>query len=163
MFFMTLLFLTNTVFLYSQTPVEPEKSGKTLIADACQTSAKNQCPVLLKFSAEWCPWCVDMKKIFQEKRMVDVLKGFELVELDVGKRIMVDGKKQYEKHFELMKKYAEKVFIPQLIVLDSQGKVLARLNPDDYEKKNPEGNDPEKLANILKQLLTPSTNDGGKK
>ncbi len=148
--FFSLVFLFfGVVQLCGQTPAVIEKTSGQIIGDACKSAVSNKRHVLLKFSAEWCPWCVDMKKIFQEKSIQEALKGFELVELDVGKRVMVGDKKTYEKNYDVMMKYCEKAFIPQLIVLDPEGKVVARLNPDDYEKKDPEGNDPEKLAKIL--------------
>ncbi|MBF0502153.1 MAG: hypothetical protein HQM09_18580 [Candidatus Riflebacteria bacterium] len=131
------------------------ESESAKIAVTCQKAAIVNRLVLLKFSAEWCPWCVDMKKIFQERCLISALKGYELVEIDVGKRIMVKGKKIYEKNLGLMKKYAEKIFVPQLIILDTQGRVVARLNPDDYERKSPEGNDPAKLAGLLNHYRRP--------
>ncbi|MFZ2956625.1 MAG: thioredoxin family protein [Candidatus Ozemobacteraceae bacterium] len=158
-----LVFLLLTVVLSCVTPgfahrvyAGESDSGQGLIDQACAVAAAHRTLVLVKFGAEWCPWCRDMKKVFQEPVMVDVLKHFELVELDVGKRSIVDGKKSYERHFDLMMKYARKAFIPQLFILDKKGRFVARLNPEDYERTaKPEGNDPARLAKILSRYRLP--------
>ncbi|HEY9068947.1 MAG TPA: thioredoxin family protein [Candidatus Ozemobacteraceae bacterium] len=130
-------------------------SGQAMIDQACATAAAHRNLVLVMFTAEWCPWCRDMKKAFQEPVLVEALKKFELVELDVGKRSIVDGKKRYERHFDLMMRYARTAFIPQLFVLDWKGRLVARLDPADYERANPEGNDPARLARILNRYRLP--------
>lgn len=130
-------------------------SGQIQIDQACAAAAEHRTLVLVKFGAGWCPWCRDMEKIFEEPVLVEALKHFERVDLDVGKRTRVDGKKRYEKHFDLMMKYAREAFIPQLFILDKKGRLVARLNPADYERTSPEGNDPEKLARILGRYRLP--------
>lgn len=131
-------------------------SGREAIGRACAAAAANRTLVLVKFGAEWCPWCRDMDKIFREPVMVEALNTFEFVDLDVGKRSIVDGKKRYERHYDLMMQYARKAFIPQLFILDKKGRLVARLNPVDYERTSgPEGNDPEKLARVLSRYRLP--------
>ncbi|MBF0410350.1 MAG: thioredoxin family protein [Candidatus Riflebacteria bacterium] len=150
------LFIFFTTFpLFGQNAMNTYKTGEEAIASACVSAANINRNVLLKFSADWCPWCVDMKKIFQEKKLAETLSNFELVELDVGKRIMENGKKRYERYFDLMQKYSSKAFIPQLVVLDSKGNVLANLNPDDYENEKEKGNDSGKLTKILEKYVMP--------
>jgi len=131
-------------------------SGRESIERACAVAAASRNLVLVKFGADWCPWCRDMEKIFREPVMVEALKKFEFVDLDVGKRSIVDGKKRYERHYDLMMTYARKAFIPQLFILDKKGRLVARLNPVDYERTSgPEGNDPEKLAKLLSRYNLP--------
>ncbi|MBF0544149.1 MAG: hypothetical protein HQM08_06940 [Candidatus Riflebacteria bacterium] len=160
--FIAFLSACNLFSAIAATGTNGNKSDDQIITDACKAAKEKNCNILLKFSAKWCPWCVNLKKISQEKPLAEALKKFELVELDVGDKVMVNGKKQYKNFLELMQKYSPEVFIPQMIVLDCNGKVISRLNPDDYESKDQKGNDPEKLAKILLKCSITEKQPAGK-
>ena len=49
-------------------------SGEAAIDRACAAAAANRTLVLVKFGAEWCPWCRDMDKIFRDPVMAEAQK-----------------------------------------------------------------------------------------
>jgi len=125
--------------------------GETQIADALKIAGRNNKRVLLKFGANWCPWCHQLHKLLKEDpRVAAKLKAsYELVLIDVD---TVDGKKHNEK---VDAKYGNpmKLGLPVLVVLDAEGKQLTTQPTEVFEVED--RHDPDKVLAFLEKWSPP--------
>lgn len=100
-----------------------------------EAKEKNR-PILVDFTgSDWCGWCIKLnKEVFSKEAFKNYAKdNLVLLELDFPrkKKLSDELKKQNEK---LSKKYKVKGF-PTILLLDAEGKVLARTG---YQKGGPD-------------------------
>ena len=86
-------------------------------------------PVLIEFTADWCPPCIAMRKnVFSKKEFVEAAsKDFILVELDFPK----GDPELKEKNQPYAKEYKIEGF-PTVILFDSEGKEFNRFFASQY-------------------------------
>jgi thioredoxin-related protein len=130
---------------------DTKADGEKQIADALKIASRDNKRILLKFGANWCPWCHQLHKLLKEDaRVVAKLKeSYELVLIDVD---TIDGKKHNEK---VDAKYGNpmKLGLPVLVVLDADGKQLTTQSTEVFEVDD--HHDPEKVLAFLDKWAPP--------
>lgn len=110
-----LAFGTWYTLRHSSGPLPAPEGWLTDLTAAKSQAAREGKPILLEFSAGWCGPCRSMAKdVLPDPRVVKVLQGFVTVDLDV------------DKHGETAAAYRVNP-IPAFLVLDSNGRELARI------------------------------------
>ncbi len=130
---------------------DTKADGEKQIADALKIAAHDNRRVLLKFGANWCPWCHQLHRLFKEDARVaaKLKESYELVLIDVD---TVDGKKHNE---NVDAKYGNpmKLGLPVLVILDSDGKQLTTQSTEVFEVED--HHDPEKVLAFLDKWAPP--------
>jgi len=120
----TLLTLAVSTNLYGE---NSDGGWSTDFEAAKRVSAEKKLPILANFSgSDWCGWCIKLdREVFSQKEF----KEFARDNLVLFTADFPREKKQEEKtrrqNAELMKKYEVQGF-PTVLLLDAEGKVLAR-------------------------------------
>ena len=131
---------------------DTKADGQEQIKEALEVAKKENKRVLLKFGANWCVWCRQLHRLFeQDQRVAGKLKdGFVLVFIDVD---TVDGKKHNE---EVDRKYGNptKNGLPVLVVLDAEGQILVTQSTEPFEVED--HHDPEKVLAFLSRWTPPT-------
>jgi len=160
-----LLFMSVLIVNYAACQKAPEKSrykdnfafkdiyddqadAKVDIAAAITRAQTDQKRILLMFGGNWCPWCQRLHHLFETNATIkDYLHThFELVLVDLGKR---DHNMDVDEKYG----YPNKLGLPALVVLDSDGRQLCSQEtgslefPKDHQLR---GHDPEKVLQFLR-------------
>lgn len=95
---------------------------------ALEQCEKNKMPVMLLFSARWCPGCMRMEReVWTQAKMKSTLNKFNKVKLDAD---IFENKKVMEKYFVSA--------IPSTLILNCRGEELERYvdyqNPESFNK-----------------------------
>jgi thiol:disulfide interchange protein len=116
--------------------------GAKQVDAAVTVAGKEHKRVLLQFGANWCIWCHRLHNLMDsDKGISETLKADYVV-------VLVDVNKGH--NGELAKKYeTEKLGIPCLVVLDSDGKHLKTKNSGELEEGD--HHSPEKVMAFLKE------------
>jgi thiol:disulfide interchange protein len=124
---------------------DPAADAKAQIAAALENAARENQRVLLLLGGNWCKWCHRLHTLFKEDKQIAKTLQYEyqLVLVDVGR---------FDKNTDLITRYElelKKTGVPFLVVLGSDGKVLARQETGSLEQG--ETHDPEKVLAFLTQ------------
>lgn len=117
--------------------------AKAQIATALEAAQREHQRVLLLLGGNWCTWCHRLHTLFKEnKDVARLLKSeYQLVPVDVGR---------FDKNTDIVSGYGlelKKTGVPFLVVLDSDGKVLAKQETGSLEKG--QAHDPDKVLAFL--------------
>ncbi len=116
--------------------------AKKDIAAAMARAKKDNKRVLLMFGGNWCGWCRKLHGLFGSDPDVSraLLYEYELVMVDIGR---------WDKNQDVAKEYGapKSAGVPFLIVLDYDGRVLARQETGVLEEGD--GHSPEKVLTFL--------------
>ena len=99
------------------------------VAQAVAAARRSQRHVLMNFGAEWCLECRLLERTLAEPAIAAVLDAnFIVVPVHVGRMV---GQNYAEQNIDLVRKYGlfkskEDTGIPYVVVLDSEGRVVAR-------------------------------------
>jgi thiol:disulfide interchange protein len=120
------------------------------IAAALKLAKKDDTRVLLVFGANWCGWCVKLHETMRSDRAIatQLRNEYEVVRIDIG---------QFDKNLDLIEKFElplKTAGVPFVAVLDSAGKVVARIETSPLEKDG--AHDPAKVLAMLKQHQVPA-------
>lgn len=120
------------------------------IAAALKTAKKDDTRVLLVFGANWCGWCIKLHDTMRTNREIatQLRNEFEVVKVDIG---------QFDKNLDLIEKFElplKTAGVPFLAVLDSAGKVVARVETSPLELDG--AHDPAKVLAMLKKHQVPA-------
>ncbi|MGY6648473.1 thioredoxin family protein [Wenyingzhuangia sp. IMCC45574] len=90
---------------------------------------KNKKPIILYFSGS--DWCAPCKKLdadfFHSTQFLEVSKKFNLVLVDIPRRVDIISEKQMERNKELLKKYNKRKSFPLVVFMNSRGKVKEQI------------------------------------
>jgi thiol:disulfide interchange protein len=102
-------------------------SGSKQIADALVLAKKGNKRILLQFGANWCGWCHKLHKLLaSDKDIAEKLKADYVV-------LLIDVNKGH--NADLVTKYqVEKLGLPCIVILDSEGKHLTTKNTAELEE-----------------------------
>ena len=122
-----LTFLT-TGFVYSQ----DEISNLNWLLDyneAIEVSKNEQKPLLVYFTgSDWCSPCKMLKKdFFNTSDFEERANKMVLLMVDIPRRVDIITKEQKEKNIKLVRKYNKNGGYPNLVALNSNGKVIGEL------------------------------------
>lgn len=98
----------------------PPSDARKDIDAALQASSADGKYVLVDFGADWCPDCRVLGRLFEDPSVAPfVAANFRIVHVDVGRR---------DKNPEIVQAYGATSgdWIPAIVVLDSQGRQVAR-------------------------------------
>jgi thiol:disulfide interchange protein len=112
------------------------------IKEACKKAKETDKFVLLDFYGSFCFWCIDMDKALQHPEVKKELTRFVYLKIDVG---------EFVRHGEIMKQYVDKLSVPALVILDSDGNKIVHLDADLNEDRVKKVNDPYRLAEALRK------------
>lgn len=115
--------------------------GQKQISDAMAEARKDNKRILIQFGANWCGWCHKLHKLFEtDKAVSEQLKtGYTLILVDVNKGHNANLVASFQ---------ADKLGLPSLVVLDSEGKHLATKNTAELEEGD--HHSPQKVLAFLK-------------
>ena len=105
------------------------------VTDALAAAKTSRKHVLLNFGAEWCLECRLLTKTFAEPSVAEFLEAnFIVVSVHVGKMVL---RNYAELNTDLVRKYRlfttkENTGIPYVVILDSEGQVLARTDNGEW-------------------------------
>lgn len=96
---------------------DPAANPSADIAAALAAAAADGKPVLLDFSADWCPDCVVLARLFERPEFAEYLRGFHVVRIDVG---------YWNHNLDVAKLYGDPIAvgIPAVVLLSPAGRVL---------------------------------------
>ena len=120
----------------AQQPAKANDDATKAIAAALTKAKASKRYVLLNFGADWCGECRLMTKILAEPAIAKFLNAnFVAVKVEVGGRVGVNST---EKNLETTLKYGafttpKSIAIPFMVILDANGKVLARTNNGEWK------------------------------
>ena len=120
---------------------------------AIQTAKRDNKRVLIEFGTNWCGWCYKLFDVFHDNAEIAPIIRDEYVLVLVD----VDSQKKLCDHY--VKRIKEKG-VPFLIVLDSDGKVLVKLETDVLE--DGPRHDPKKVKAFLMKWAVPNSGHGKK-
>lgn len=94
---------------------------------AKKMAVEKKLPIMADFSgSDWCGWCIKLdKEVFSQKEFKDYAKGNLILFLADFPRAKKQSENLAKQNKDLMKKYAVEGF-PTVILMDAEGKVLAR-------------------------------------
>ncbi len=116
--------------------------GQKQINDAMAQAKQGNRRILIQFGANWCGWCHRLHKLFQSDQPIseELKADYVLVLIDVNKGHNSNLLSEYR---------ADKLGLPSLVVLDSEGKHLTTKNTGELEEGD--HHSPEKVLAFLKQ------------
>jgi thioredoxin-related protein len=124
---------------------DPAADAKAQIATAVEKAKRENQRVLIMFGGNWCPWCHRLHGLFKSDQDIakTLLYEYQLVLVDIGRS---------DKNTDIVSGYGldlKKDGVPYLLVLDGEGKVVARQETGALESGD--HHDPDKVAAFLKK------------
>jgi thiol:disulfide interchange protein len=116
--------------------------GQKQLAQALQRAKKEDKRVLLQFGANWCGWCHKLHTLFETDKAISgtLQNGYIVVMVDMNKGHNGDFAAKYQ---------ADKIGLPCIVILDSEGKHLTTKNTGELEEGD--HHSPEKVLAFLNQ------------
>jgi thioredoxin-related protein len=107
----------------------PDADAKAQITAAVEKAKRENQRVLVMFGGNWCGWCRKLHTLFDnDQHIAKTLRyEYQLVMLDIGR---------WDKNLDIVRGYdldLKKDGVPYLLVLDGDGKVVAKQNTGSLE------------------------------
>jgi len=132
------LMIGHGVALAQRAPSNTNDATKA-VDDALADAKKTGRHVLLNFGADWCLDCRVLAKTFADPAVAAFLQAhFIVVPVHVGQMV---GRNYAEQNVDLVRKYevfttSENTGIPYIVILDSDGQVLARTHSGEWRSES---------------------------
>lgn len=106
---------------------EQDKAWLTDFEAAKKAAAEKKLPILADFSgSDWCGWCIRLdREVFSQKEFKEFARDNLILFLADFPRKKTQDEKIKKQNAALMKKYEVEGF-PTVLIMDAEGKVLAR-------------------------------------
>lgn len=126
------IFLLISFFIGVSTIAQEEVSKLDWLLDfneALTQSEKEHKPILIYFTgSDWCAPCKMLKEdFFSTSEFEERSKKMVLLLVDIPRKVDVISKEQKEKNMKLVRIYNKKGGYPNLVALNSKGKVIGEL------------------------------------
>jgi thioredoxin-related protein len=145
---LTLLFLSFTLFLFSQEkaqPYNPDADAKADLKKAIGQAKKENKHVLVQVGGNWCPWCLRFHAMAKGAPVIDSLIKADYV-------YMLLNYSKENKNWDLMEQlqYPNRFGFPVFVVLDGDGKELHIQDSGFLENCKEKGYDTTKVVTFLR-------------